>query len=275
VSVVSRYIEDRVLSKTAWGKLLSARRFRLFASHLLISAAAVGGVVAIVLFVWYPRPLFSLQGAPIILTLVAFVDIVVGPLLTLIVGSPKKSRRSLVRDLAIIGTVQFAALIYGAHSLFIARPAFIVFNTDRFDVVVANELARNESLTYRDARFASAPMLGPVWAIARPADSLDERNRMLFSTAVEGGPDIKDFPALYEAWPPERRIDEARLKPVDELMVASSDGNQAVVHAMRRSGLQQSELGYVPLVGREKIGVVILDRNTLKVVYSTDVRPNY
>ncbi len=36
--------------------------------------------------------------------------------------------------------------MYGTHSLFIARPAFIVFNTDRFDVAVANELARNEKL---------------------------------------------------------------------------------------------------------------------------------
>ena len=260
---------------TALRKLRSSRRARFFVSHLLISAIAVGAVAAIVLFVWYPRPLFSLQGAPIILTLVAFVDVVVGPLLTLVVSSPKKSRRSLVRDLAIIGTVQFAALIYGAHSLFVARPAFIVFNTDRFDVVVANELARNENLTYRDTRFASTPMLGPVWTIARPADSLDERNRMLLSTAVDGAPDIKDFPALYEAWPPEHRIDESRLKSVAELTKASNDGNQAVLEATRRSGLQQSELAYVPLVGREKIGIAILDRRTLSVVYTADVRPNY
>ena len=264
-----------VLSKTAWGKLLSARRFKLFASHLLISAIAVGCVVAIVLFVWYPGPLFSLQGAPIILTLVAFVDIVVGPLLTLIVGSPKKSRRSLVRDLAIIGAVQFAALMYGAHSLFIARPAFIVFNTDRFDVAVANELARNEKLDYRDPRFASTPIFGPTWAIAIPADSVEERTRMLFSVTLEGGADIKDYPALYEAWPQERRVDKARLKPLEQLMALSREGNQAGLVAMRKSRLPQDRLAYVPLVGREKIGVVILDSETLSVVHTSDVSPQY
>lgn len=253
----------------------ASRRARFFASHLLISAMAVGGVAAIVFFIWYPRPLLSLQGASIILMLVAFVDVIIGPLLTLIVSSPKKSRRSLVRDLAIIATVQFVALVYGAHSLFIARPAFIVFNSDRFDVVVANELANNENLTYRNARFASTPLLGPAWTIARPPDSLDERNRMLLSTAMEGGPDIKDFPALYEPWPPERRIDETRLKSLSELMATSEEGNQAALDAMQASGLQVNELAYVPLVGREKTGVVILNRQTLAVVYATDAAPKY
>lgn len=263
------------LITTALHQLRASRRLRLFLSHLLLSAAAVSAVAAAVLLVWYPRPLFSLQGAPIILMIVVFVDVVIGPLLTLIVSSPNKSSRSLFRDLAIIGTVQLAALAYGAHSLFIARPAFIVFNTDRFDVVVANELARNEKLEYRDPRFASTPILGPVWVVALPADSVEERNRMLFSVVVEGGPDIKDYPALYEAWPPKRRIEETRLKPLNELMAASSDGNHVGLDVMRDSGLRQNELAYVPIVGREKTGVVILNRDTLKVVHTSDVSPKY
>lgn len=253
-----------------------SRRLKLFSSHLLISAVAVGTVAAMVLLVWYPRPLFNLQGASIILAIVAFVDVVIGPLITLIVGSPRKERRELVRDLAIIGIVQLAALMYGAHALFIARPAFVVFNTDRFDLVVANELVRNAEFSYRDPRFASTPILGPVWTVARPSDSAKERERMLFS-AVQGGPDLKDYPALYEAWPPNRSVSviAAKLKPLSDLMAVSSEGNQAGQYAMRISGLKENDLAYVPLVGREKIGVVIVNNQTLAIVLASEATPAY
>ena len=249
-------------------------RLRLFLSHLSISAGAVGALIAVVLLIWYPRPLFTLQGAPFILMIVVFVDAVIGPLLTLIVASPKKPRRELIRDLAIIGTVQLAALTYGAHSLFIARPAFVVFNADRFDAVVANELVANPAFPYRNPRFATAPVFGPVWVVASPPDSVKERNELLFAT-VQGGPDIKDIPALYEEWPQAPRVDADRLKPLRELMATSDDGNQVALHAMRVSGLTENELSYLPLVGRERVGVVILNRRTLAVIYASDAAPKY
>lgn len=251
-----------------------ALRLRLFLSHLLISAGAVSALVAVVLLIWYPRPLFTLQGAPFILMIVVFVDAVIGPLLTLIVASPTKPRRELIRDLAIIGTVQLAALTYGAHSLFIARPAFVVFNADRFDAVLANELVENPAFPYRDPRFAKAQVFGPVWVAASPPDSVKERNELLFAT-VQGGPDIKDIPALYEEWPQAQRFDADRLKPLGDLMAISDDANQVAVHAMRVSGLTEQELAYLPLVGRERTGVVILNRRTLAVVYASDVAPKY
>lgn len=250
-------------------------RLRLFLSHLFLSAGIVSALAAVVLLIWYPRPLFGLQGAPFILLMIVFVDVIIGPMLTLIVASPRKLRRELIRDLTIIGTVQLAALAYGAHSLFVARPAFVVFNTDRFDVVVANELVEDPELPYRDSRFTTAPVLGPVWVAAHPPESAEKRTRMLFSTVTQGGPDIKDLPALYEPWPPERGIDTGRLKPLSELMATSSEGNDASVNAMRIFGLREDGLAYVPLVGRERTGVVILNRQTLAVVYASDAAPKY
>jgi hypothetical protein len=251
-----------------------SRRLRLFLSHLLISALAVGTVTALVVLVWYPRPLFSLQGALFILAMVAFVDVVIGPLITLIIGSPKKGRRELIRDLTVIGIIQLAALMYGTHSLFVARPAFVVYSADRFDSVAANEVVRNAELSYRDPQFASTPIFRPLWTVARPSDSVEERNRMLFS-AVQGGSDLKDYPALYEVWPPNRTVVAAKLKPLRELMDLSREGNDAGLNAMRISGLKEGELSYVPLMGREKIGVVILNSKTLSIVLASDAAPRY
>ena len=249
-------------------------RLRFFTPHLLLSAAVVGTLAAIVIFVWYRPPLFSLQGTPAILLIVAFVDVIIGPLLTLIVASNKKSTRELVRDLALIGSVQVAALLYGAHSLFVARPAFVVFNADRFDAVIANELVRDTPFPYRDSRFAATPVLGPIWAMARPPDSIEERNALLFST-VQGGPDVKDIPALYVSWPPEGGVEARRLRPLSQLRDRSDEGKALVLRALQVSGVLESELAYVPLVGREKTGVVVLNRKTFAVVLQSDVSPDY
>jgi len=173
---------------------------------------------------------------------------------------------------AIIGAVQIAALLYGAQSLFVARPAFIVFDADRFDVVTANELVRDAPFLYRDERFASTPIFRPIWVVATPPDSTEERNRLLFS-AVHGGPQTKDHPALYQAWPPKQGINTSKLKPLRELASASDAGNQAVRDAVDRSGLPESDLAYVWLVGRAKIGVVILERKTLAIVLASAIKP--
>jgi hypothetical protein len=115
-------------------------RLRFALGHLALSAVVVSAFVSLVLLVWYPAPLGRLEGVFPVLMLLVAVDVCLGPLLTLIVASPTKPRRSLYRDLTIIGVAQFAALGYGAHSTFVARPAFIVYNADRFDIVMPSEL---------------------------------------------------------------------------------------------------------------------------------------
>jgi hypothetical protein len=235
----------------------------------------VGAVATFVLLVWYPAPLPRLQGVPAILGLLALVDVVVGPMLTLVIASAKKDRRQLTRDLAVIGTVQLAALIYGVHSVFVARPVFIVFNVDRFDAVLANDLVRGDRFPYRTKEFEQTSVLGPRWTITYPPDSLDERNKLLMET-VRGGPDIKDFPALFEPWPPKReQVREHVLKPIADLNEISEKGVDVVRVAVQKSGLAEDELRYVPLVGRERIGIVILNSKTWEVVLASDVTPVY
>ncbi len=227
-----------------------------------------------VLLVWYPSPLFTLQDGLGVLVLLVIVDLIVGPALTLFLASAKKPRRELIRDLAIIGVLQLSALAVGGHALFIARPAFVVFNADRFDTVGANQLVRDTALSYRDARFESTPIFGPEWAAARSPDNLQDRNRLLLA-AAQGGADIKHYPALYEAWPPPQGIKVSKLKPLAELMKLSQEGGQAGLHAMQRSRLTEIELSYLPLVGTGKIGVVIVNTKTLEIIHASGAEPNY
>jgi hypothetical protein len=44
-------------------------------------------------------------------------------------------------DLAVIGVLQFTALIYGLYSIAESRPVYLTFVKDRFDLVRAGELS--------------------------------------------------------------------------------------------------------------------------------------
>src|SRR3954452_13602215 len=113
-------------------------RWKASGLHLLISILIASVVLTLMLGLWYPGPLFEAMGGEGLVFLLVGVDVVLGPLITLIVF--KAGKRGLKLDLAIIGLVQLAALLYGAHIMFIARPAFIAFVKDQFQVASAAQI---------------------------------------------------------------------------------------------------------------------------------------
>jgi hypothetical protein len=62
----------------------------------------------LMLAVWYPQHYFAAMGGTTLILLLIGVDVVIGPLITLIVFDPKK--KSLRFDLAVIAVLQLGAL---------------------------------------------------------------------------------------------------------------------------------------------------------------------
>lgn len=249
-------------------------RFRYAAAHAAISAAAVGLFAAAVLLVWYPDPLFRLEGVAPILLLLFAVDVCLGPLLTLLVASAEKPRRELIRDLSVIGAVQLTALGYGAYSTYIARPAFIVFNADRFDIVTNGELVRSEKTGPQQSALGTPSWTGPKWVHVLPPESPAERSDLLFS-AVLGGPDLKHYPHLYRPWPASQIDVSDRLRPLSSLQNLSDLQIRRLERARAGTSLTESQLAFVPLMGRQRLGIVLLKRADLSVVAVLDLPPPY
>ena len=114
-------------------------RWQAAAIHLGISAAIALAVVGAMRIAWYPAPYFDAAGGAMLLLLLVGVDVVVGPLLTLVVYSPQK--KHLHADLAVIAALQLAALAYGVSVMYGARPVYVAFAGDRFELVAANAIA--------------------------------------------------------------------------------------------------------------------------------------
>lgn len=104
-------------------------------AHLAVSALVASACAILVFYVWYPFPYSTLMGGRELFLLIMSVDVVCGPLLTLIVFSDQKSRLQLTRDIGVVVLLQLSALTYGLYSVMAARPVFLAFEGDRFRVV--------------------------------------------------------------------------------------------------------------------------------------------
>lgn len=109
------------------------------ALHLLASTLLVGVALILMRLCWFPEPLFATDGGGTGLKLLLLVDLVLGPLLTVIVFNPKKARRSMVLDLSLIAVLQLAAYGAGLWSIHGVRVQALALHGGVFHSVTADQ----------------------------------------------------------------------------------------------------------------------------------------
>ena len=107
--------------------------------HLGISIIVFFGILYLILVEWYPEPFFTAQGGWQGIRLMALVDLILGPSLTLIVFNYLKSRKEILFDLSIIAVVQMGALVWGGYQVYSQRPIALVFWNDAFYTVTQDD----------------------------------------------------------------------------------------------------------------------------------------
>ncbi len=216
-------------------------RFRLkaFGFHLLGSACALTLVLGGLYFGWYYWPGWYLTAVTRVLLIVGSVDLVLGPTLTLIIANPKKPRRELARDIAIIATVQLAALLYGGWTLWQGRPLYYTFSVDRLETVQASDVSDEELALARKENPAFAPhwYSRPRWVWAPLPDDQDAAAKIVQSASFGSGVDVIDMPRYFRPWaaglPPLR----LRLTTLSEIKYFSKPEQQLLQERMKELGL--------------------------------------
>jgi hypothetical protein len=69
----------------------------------------------------------------------AFVDIVLGPTLTLIVFNHLKQRKEIILDLSMVAVVQISALLLGGYAVYTQRPIALVYWANAFYTVTGED----------------------------------------------------------------------------------------------------------------------------------------
>ena len=112
-------------------------RWGAFAIHLTASVVVFLCLLTLIVTVWYPGVLFNIDGGWNGLKLVMGVDVILGPLLTLIVY--RAGKRGLRFDLSCIVSLQIACMVAGLWVVHQSRPIALVFAYDTFYSLAANE----------------------------------------------------------------------------------------------------------------------------------------
>ena len=167
--------------------------------HFLASLLAMSLVVTWVLWRWYPHPYGLISGGFHLLGILLAVDVICGPLLTLVLLNPGKGRRETLVDMLLVIGIQFAALIYGVHAAFEARPLYLVHEVDRFRVISRPDYL---GVDVRPVLETLKPEIVPRWyggplvvGIREPLSAEERQTVMLDS--VSGGRDYSQRPEFY------------------------------------------------------------------------------
>ena len=232
-----------------------------FLIHLGLSSLAVGVLAVLMIQLWYPPPFFMFDGGWQVLRIVLLVDVVVGPLLTLVVFN--RSKPELKRDLTIIGAVQIAAFAYGAWVMHAYRPAYIVFAERAFYSVHWPDIRRATRDTAAVERLATGRHgPAPVVVIA----SIDQR-RKIYADMSAGGPSITNYGDFYRALDVVT-FEQIARGPVDIESVARGDASVAAELARVRTAhpLPRDRLVFVPLDCRYGLIMLVFDRETRAII---------
>ncbi len=117
---------------------LPATRYQAFAFHLALSAFVFLLLATTLYFFWFPHA-FIFMGGLEGFRLLAGVDLVLGPVLTLIVYN--RAKKTIKFDLAVIGIIQFACLAAGVWVVNEQRPLAQILVNDRIEVFTRSDLS--------------------------------------------------------------------------------------------------------------------------------------
>lgn len=234
--------------------------------HFIISASIIGCFLVFALTVWYPTPFFDISGLQHIIFILVTVDVILGPLLTLIVFKPQKP--SLKFDLSVIALVQLCALSYGVHTIYAAHPLYVAYAIDRFTPINANEVSPDKA---KLPELQKSKLAGPTLVYVQKPSDPKEMSRVTMEV-LSGKPDLDARPEYYQPINHfKKEILTSGIKP--ELIEKNPKYKKTLEDFLARNGAKPNDYAFLPLVGKEKDVLWVWSRATEQPVGILDISP--
>lgn len=238
-------------------------RLRASGIHLGISLCVALLAAMLVFGLWYPFPYRDISGGRTLFLLVVCVDVIMGPMITLIIFNKAKPRKELVMDLSVVGALQLAALSYGLWTVFVARPVHLVFEYTRMSVVHAIDVEPDQ-LAKAPAALQALPVTGPTVIALRPFK--DPAEQFDATMAAVGGVPLAARGDLWQPYAQSQAEVLKESKPASELRMRFAAQAALIDAAIDKAGKPVDQLRYLPMVGRDKAWTVLLDAVTAQPV---------
>lgn len=246
-----------------WDKIKAA------SLHLFFSAIIIGAFLLIVYFVWYPYPLYITEGLSQITIILLGVDLVLGPIMTLILF--KKGKKYLLFDIAIVITIQLSAFLYGAYTIANGRPVYIVFATDAFKTVSP---AMIDISTLNDKNLQYSLFSKPIYVYASAPEDVEKRNELMWSV-LSGGKDVEQLPHYYQNY--ENTLTSVRNKSgsygYEKQIQQNLELRKQMAALKSLHKINDNRIGLFPFFGNKKDAIALIDLNNGRIIDYLDAMP--
>lgn len=230
-------------------------RLKAFSIHLAISAFAFFIILYFILLHWYPQPHFAVNGGWQGVRIMLFVDIVLGPFLTLLLFNPAKSLKAIVFDLCIIGIVQISAFTWGAFAVHSQRPVALSLSNGIIYPILEEELALQEKSSDDIKPMDNGK---PPVVYAREPVTADEQTGAFTYEFMEGVSSAKLFFLLE---PVKHHIDELFEASLENIKMPPAKFLPIREDYLKAGNFKENELAFVPFEGKYGYSLLIFNRD--------------
>jgi hypothetical protein len=247
---------------------MTVTRWKAFLIHLGLCAAIYVVLLYLIVFVWYPQPYFAADGGWQGVRLVTGVDLVLGPLLTLIVFKPGKP--GLKRDLALIGLLQSVALVWGTWLVYDQRTAMVTFADNAFYSLVSEQV---QDAGGQAPEVAAQSVTNLPYAFVRLPTDPRERREFRLKIVLSATP-LYLLGDRYEPLGP-TNLPEVLAQSLDiaAYAAASDDNRQELERFLARHGGEAKDYAFLPLHCRYRELVLAVRRADGGIVDGLDIDP--
>jgi len=240
-------------------------RFQAFAVHLLVSSLLFAAFLCLMLIWWYPPPYFEIEGGGNVLTILIGVDIILGPLLTLVIF--KQNKPGLKFDLSLIAAIQLTALAYGGIIIYQERPIFVVFAIDRFTLVSTQDIDIQQ---LAEVSLTEGSHRGPIPVFAKLPENIEENNNLILGV-ISGEKDLEFRAEYYELFIPHLKKALSRSLELENLYKGT---NQNIINQfLEKHNRKEADLAFFPIIGKNKDMLLTVHRKTGRIVGAIDINP--
>lgn len=240
-----------------------SKRLKFFLAHFSISLLVTCLAMSIVFFLWYPLPLAEAVGVTHIFLMMLAIDVIVGPILGSLVY--KEGKKSLKFDLVVIILIQLSAFVYGFYNIAQGRPAWIVYSVDRFQIIRKNDIALQPKVKVKP-EYQNVSLTGAKFVGVELSKNIEQKQKDMFNAVF--GLTLAQQPDRYV---PFNQVKQDIQKNAQNLKVLGEFNPPQVVNKILSEYPQAN--AWVPLKANAVDMVVLLNKNTGKVVKIVDLRP--
>ncbi|HIG40944.1 MAG: hypothetical protein ABGY96_16935 [bacterium] len=240
-------------------------RYRASFYHFAISLGVFVVFAYFILFRWYPDFFYSIDGGWEGMRIIIGVDLILGPLLTLVVF--KSGKPGLKFDLAMIGITQSVCLLAGVFVVYSERPIFFIYYEKHFYSSSADTFAKYGVLTPNPSNYSDVTPARVISVL--PENPIEQADflKVLYQTNIPPWVYEPTYQALGD------HIDQILQEGIEEKVIQERDDDGNLDNWLTEQGGTFDDYTFIPIHSRYRDAFLGLRKSDKSFVGIVEIQP--